>query len=128
MRFLLDFALVLWAFGLVNIILNLLLLGKLRRATLDRHPLVSIIIPARNEERAIERTVRAMLAQDYAEIEVIVVNDRSTDSTGVILDRVALEDPRLVAVHGEEPPPGWLGKPWALHQGSQRARGELLLF
>jgi chlorobactene glucosyltransferase len=128
MRFLLDFALVLWAFGLVNIILNLLLLGKLRRATLDRHPLVSIIIPARNEERAIERTVRAMLAQDYAEIEVIVVNDRSTDSTGAILDRVALEDPRLVAVHGEEPPPGWLGKPWALHQGSQRARGELLLF
>jgi glycosyltransferase involved in cell wall biosynthesis len=128
MRFLLDFALALWAFGLVNIILNLLLLGKLGRATLDRRPLVSIIIPARNEERAIERTVRAMLAQDYVEIEVIVVNDRSTDSTGAILDRVASEDPRLVALHGEEPPPGWLGKPWALHQGSLRARGEMLLF
>ncbi|HEX7419369.1 MAG TPA: glycosyltransferase [Thermoanaerobaculia bacterium] len=128
MHALLYAALLLWAFGLINIILNLLFLGKLRGATLDRYPLVSIIVPARNEERAIERTVRAMLAQDYPELEVIVVNDRSSDSTGAILDRVASEDSRLVAVHGEEPPPDWLGKPWALHQGSLRARGELLLF
>src|SRR5205807_3000115 len=50
----------------------------------------------------------------------------STDGTGEILH--AIGDPRLVAVDGEEPPPGWLGKPWALHEGSLRARGELLLF
>lgn len=128
MRILLDFALAFWAFGLINVILNLLFLGRLRGRVLERHPLLSVIIPARNEERAIERTVRAMLAQDYPQIEVIVVNDRSTDSTGAILDRIASEDSRLIALHGEDPPAGWLGKPWAMHQGSLRARGELLLF
>ena len=115
MHLLLYIALFVWAGGLLNIILNLLFLGRLSRHPLQRHPLVSVIIPARNEERAIERTVRAMLAQDYPSIEVIVVNDRSSDSTGGILDRIASEDPRLIALHGEEPPTGWLGKPWAMH-------------
>lgn len=85
-----------------------------------------MIVPARDEERTIERTVRAMLAQTYVALEVVVVNDRSTDRTGAIL--AAIDDPRLVVVPGEEPPPGWLGKPHALHLGSLRARGELLLF
>jgi chlorobactene glucosyltransferase len=88
--------------------------------------LVSVIIPARDEERTIERTVWAMLRQTYPALEVIVVNDRSTDRTGTILS--SIEDPRLIVVQGEEPPPGWLGKPHALHLGSQRAQGELLLF
>lgn len=128
MRILIFIALALWVFGLLNIILNLLFLGRLRGRPMERHPLVSVIIPARNEERAIERTVRAMLAQDYPSIEVIVVNDRSTDGTGAILDRIAADDGHLLVLHGEEPPPGWLGKPWAMHEGSLRARGELLLF
>lgn len=89
-------------------------------------PLVSVVIPARDEERTIERTVRAMLAQTYPALELIVVNDRSTDATAAVLARI--DDPRLVVVDAEEPPPGWLGKPSALHQGSLRARGELLLF
>lgn len=93
-----------------------------------RCPLVSVVIPARNEESAIERTVRAFLAQTYPNLEVIAVDDRSTDSTGAILERIAAEDSRLVVLHGEEPPAGWLGKPWALHRGSLAARGELLLF
>jgi chlorobactene glucosyltransferase len=91
-----------------------------------RTPLVSVIVPARNEARVIEQTMRAWLAQTYAPFELIVVNDRSSDGTGAILH--AVDDPRLVVVDGEEPPPGWLGKPWALHEGSLRARGELLLF
>jgi chlorobactene glucosyltransferase len=91
-------------------------------------PFVSIVVPARDEERAIERSVRSLLSQDYARFEVIVVNDRSTDATGEILARIAAEDRRLVVLQGEEPPPGWLGKPWALHEGSRRAQGELLLF
>lgn len=91
------------------------------------NPLVSIIIPARDEERTIERTVRAFLAQTYPNLEIIAVDDRSADATGAILDRIS--DPRLVVIHGEEdPPPGWLGKPWALHRGALEARGELLLF
>ena len=83
-----------------------------------------MIIPARDEERTIERTVRAFLAQTYRELEIIVVNDRSVDRTGEILAQFET----IVVVDNEEPPPGWLGKPWALHQGSRRATGELLLF
>jgi glycosyltransferase involved in cell wall biosynthesis len=89
-----------------------------------RFPRVSVIVPARDEERAIERTVRALLAQTYPELEIIVVNDRSVDRTGEILARF----PSITVVDNEEPPPGWLGKPWAMHQGSLRATGELLLF
>ncbi|HEY3054646.1 MAG TPA: glycosyltransferase [Thermoanaerobaculia bacterium] len=128
MRILTYILLAYWAFALLNIILNLLLIGRPRKAALEREPFVSIVIPARDEERDIERTVRALLVQDYSAFEVIVVDDRSTDSTGAILARIAAEDRRLVVVHGEEPPAGWLGKPWAMHQGSGRARGEMLLF
>lgn len=111
-------------------ILNLIAVPRLRARAVPPgdKPLVSVIVPARDEERTIERTVRAFLAQSWPALELIVVNDRSTDATGAILARVAAEDSRLVVVDNEEPPPGWLGKPWALHQGSLRAHGELLLF
>ena len=85
---------------------------------------VSVVIPARDEERTIERTVRALLAQTHEPLEVIVVNDRSTDRTGAILRSIE----GVVVIDGEEPPAGWLGKPWALQQGSAHAKGELLLF
>lgn len=110
--------------ALVTTLLNLLTVPRLRPGRPGRFPRVSVIVPARDEERAIERTVRALLAQTYPELELIVVNDRSVDRTGEILARF----PGLVVVDNEEPPPGWLGKPWALHQGSLRATGELLLF
>lgn len=118
--------LVLWLMALARTILNLILVPRLRREMPRETPLVSVIIPARDEARIIERTVRAMLAQTYPRLEVVVVNDRSVDETGEILGRIA--DSRLMVVHGEEPPAGWLGKPWALHQGSRQASGELLLF
>lgn len=76
----------------------------------------------------IEATVTALLAQDYQPMEVVVVDDRSTDRTPELLKRIAEADSRLKVVRGSEPPEGWLGKPWALHQGVQSARGELLLF
>lgn len=123
--------LILWIVTLLRTIVNLASVHRLRggQAVLPVHPpLVSVIIPARDEEQAIERTVRALLAQTYPALEVIVVDDHSQDSTGAILQRIAREDPRLVAFRGEDTPPGWLGKPWALHQGSLRAKGELLLF
>src|SRR5437016_4626781 len=60
--------------------------------------------------------------------EVIVVNDRSTDGTGGILEELARADPRLRVVSGSEPPPGWIGKPHALWLGARPAGGELLLF
>ena len=107
--------------------MNLAAVARLRPRRPSRTPLVSVIIPARDEERAIGRTVSALLAQSYPALEIIVVDDRSTDTTPAIL--AAFDDPRLIVIHNtEEPPAGWLGKPWALHQGSLRARGELLLF
>jgi glycosyltransferase involved in cell wall biosynthesis len=119
--------LIAWALALVRTIVNLALVPRLRAdARPEREPFVSIIIPARDEARAIEQTVRAFLAQTYPNFEVIVVDDRSTDGTGEILR--GLFDDRLTIIDGDEPPPGWLGKPWALDQGSRVARGELLLF
>lgn len=91
-------------------------------------PKVSIVIPARNEERAIAAAVTSQLAQDYSDFEVIVVNDRSTDGTGGILESLARTDSRLRVVAGSEPPTGWIGKPHALWLGARAASGELLLF
>lgn len=90
-------------------------------------PPVSVVIPARNEGRDIEAAVRSHLAQDYPELEVVVVDDRSTDDTPAILARLALADKRLEVVTGVEPPPGWMGKPHALFQGVARARHGLVL-
>ena len=127
MQLLSTIILLLWILAFVRTLLNLYLVRRLSADAIPpAYPLVSIVVPARNEARVIERTVRAFLLQDYPSFEVVVVDDRSTDGTGDILRAVA--DPRLIVVSGEEPPPGWLGKPWALEQGSRRARGELLLF
>jgi chlorobactene glucosyltransferase len=89
-------------------------------------PLVSIIIPARNEARNIERCLRSVLATQYTPIEVIVVDDRSTDGTGDIVEPAA--GGRLRLVRGAELPLDWFGKQWALIQGYRVAKGELLLF
>lgn len=110
--------------ALATTLVNLATVPRLRPRLPRRYPRVSVVVPARDEERTIERTVRALLAQTYPELEVIVVNDRSADATGAILGRY----PDVIVVDNEEPPAGWLGKPWALHNGSLRATGELLLF
>jgi cellulose synthase/poly-beta-1,6-N-acetylglucosamine synthase-like glycosyltransferase len=89
---------------------------------------VSVLIPARNEERNIRAALRSILAQDHRPIEFIVVDDRSTDRTGAILDELSREDPRLKVVRVTELPPGWLGKNHALHLAAQSATGDLLLF
>ena len=125
--------LVAWAGTLLTTVLNLILLPRLRRGAPDHGPRVSVIIPARDEERAITQSVRAFLAQAYRNLEIIVVNDRSTDRTAAILhtfETPAAEGqrPSLRVVNGVEPPPGWLGKPWAMHQGSAVASGDIFLF
>ena len=89
---------------------------------------MSILVPARNEEhRVLEKCIRSILAQDYGRFEVIAVDDRSTDATGSILERLATEDQRLEVIHGKELPAGWLGKPYAMQQAMDRARGEWVL-
>jgi chlorobactene glucosyltransferase len=98
------------------------------RLTESDAPLVSILVPARNEEnRVLEACIRSILAQDYGNFEVIAVNDRSTDQTGAILDRLAKSDERLRVIEGEDLPAGWLGKPYAMQQAVNYARGEWIL-
>jgi len=91
-------------------------------------PRVSIVIPARNEERNVEEALQSVLALDYDNLEIDVVDDRSTDSTGAILDRMAAANPRVRVIHIRELPPGWLGKNHALELGGRKATGDYLLF
>ena len=91
-------------------------------------PRISVIIPARDEQRNIRRCVEALLAQTYPNFELIVLDDRSTDATPDILAELARRDNRLQVLQGAEPPPGWAGKPHALYQAAQSARGDWLCF
>ena len=90
-------------------------------------PLVSIIIPARNEAATIRGVMESILRSTYSPIELLVVDDRSTDQTATIAGQLQ-SDPRTRLVPGAELPEGWYGKPWACYQGYQQARGDLLLF
>ncbi|HMR64352.1 MAG TPA: glycosyltransferase family 2 protein [Anaerolineae bacterium] len=91
-------------------------------------PLVSILIPARNEAAVIGSTVRRLLAQSYPNFEVIILDDQSTDGTAEQACRAGQNDSRLQVVPGTGLPPGWLGKNWACAQLARRARGEWLVF
>jgi chlorobactene glucosyltransferase len=91
-------------------------------------PLISVIVPARNEERNIRPCLHGILTQTYPNYEVIVVDDRSTDGTRLILEELATENARIRLVCGEELPAGWAGKPHALVQGTAVAHGEWLCF
>ncbi|MBS0261044.1 MAG: glycosyltransferase [Planctomycetes bacterium] len=91
-------------------------------------PLISIIVPARDEQAMIETALQSLLALDYPHLEIIAVNDRSRDATGALMDRLAATDNRLRVVHITELPAGWLGKSHAMHQGATAAQGEWLLF
>lgn len=94
----------------------------------DASTSLSIIVPARDEERSIEACVRSLVAQQGVDAEIIVVDDGSTDGTAEILARLRDEYPTLRVVTGEALPEGWVGKPWACAQGATIARGEWLLF
>lgn len=94
----------------------------------DGAPRVSVVVAARDEARGIEAALRSMLAQDYPDLEVVVVDDRSTDDTPAILARLAAEEPRLRVLRVDSLPDDWLGKNHALMLGAERATGEWLLF
>ncbi|MCP3981236.1 MAG: glycosyltransferase [bacterium] len=96
---------------------------------LERKPRVSVVIPARNEQQRIGRTVEQLLEQRGVEIDVIVVDDRSSDRTPDVLEEAMRRHPdRLDRVRVEELPEDWLGKPWACRLGAERARGDWILF
>ena len=95
---------------------------------LPSNPLVSICVPARNEERNIEACLQSLLNQDYPNFEVIVLDDNSTDGTAGIIQSMTKNHPNLVFISGKPLPGGWIGKPYSLHQAYQKTQGEYLLF
>jgi cellulose synthase/poly-beta-1,6-N-acetylglucosamine synthase-like glycosyltransferase len=144
-----------WFSRIVDAALGMPSVADVSRPEWDRNPVlpsgnprVSIIVPARNEEEAIEQALRTLLALDYDNYEVIAVNDRSTDRTGEIMERVAESQtqtqsphpvpaksagtrrghPRLRVVHHQELPSGWLGKTHAMWTAANLATGDWLLF
>jgi chlorobactene glucosyltransferase len=91
-------------------------------------PLVSIIVPARNEARNIQRCVRSILSSTYPRFETIVVDDHSTDGTGDLARSLGEGDSRLHVVSAPPLPAGWFGKQWACSVGAQSATGEIVVF
>ncbi len=107
---------------------NLIFRSKLPKGNLPEKPLVSVLIPARDEEKNIGNILNDILQQDYHEIEVIVFNDLSSDRTAEIVKEYALSDSRISLINSDQLPEGWLGKNWACHSLSEAAKGEYLLF
>ncbi len=103
-------------------------LGSPRPLPDEALPPLTIVSTARDEAARVEAAARSLLAQDYPAVEILFVDDRSTDGTGSILDRIAAEDPRLRVLHLDALPPAWIGKCHALARGAAEARGEWLLF
>ncbi len=107
-------------------IFNSLFWRDLRRDKTRAAFKISVLVPARNEARNLERLIPTLLAQDAPNLEIVILNDRSDDDTQSVLERV--QDSRLRIIEGAELPEGWLGKNWACHQLSQAATGDVLIF
>ncbi len=123
-----------WIWRLVDAALGVPKIADISRPAWDRkpsdNPRVSIVVPACNEKADIEATLTRLLSLDYDNYEVIVVDDRSTDQTGEIMERIAAGPPggRLHVIRIAELPSGWMGKPHAMWSAGNRATGDWLLF
>jgi chlorobactene glucosyltransferase len=120
--------------GLVLFMLNVFLnLRVLKRPRVDSRPpepapLISVLVPARDEEANIETCLKSLKSQDYPNFEILVLDDHSSDNTAAIVGRMAAEDKRIRLFRSEPLPEGWAGKPFACYQLAQRAKGSWLLF
>ena len=101
---------------------------RLPRLT-GQQPSIRVVVPARNEEQMIEQCLRSLLTEDYPELEICAVDDRSTDSTGTIMERLQAESGgKLKVIHISDLPEGWLGKTHAMWQGAHESRSDWILF
>ena len=91
-------------------------------------PKVSVILPARNEEKFIEKCLDSLVEQDYDDYEIIAINDSSNDSTGNIMKKYSEKFSKVIFVDAKPKPDGWMGKNWACMEGYKKASGNLLLF
>jgi len=117
----------------VNFIINNILFKnikdfKLPKSILKSPPLVSVLIPARNEEKNIRRILNSIIKQDYPNLEILVLDDSSTDTTSDIVLEFTKKDKRVRLIKGAPLPQGWKGKCFACHQLSKLAKGEYLVF
>jgi glycosyltransferase involved in cell wall biosynthesis len=94
----------------------------------DALPPVTIVVAAKDEAARVEEAARAWLRIDYPRLEIVIVDDRSTDGTGAILDRAAAQEPRLKVIHVAALPEGWIGKCHALARGAAASSGDWILF
>lgn len=113
-----------------NLLLNLKTLRRPSKEAIipEPAPLISVLIPARNEEKNIRRCLESLNKQDYPNYEVLVLDDNSEDNTNVIVSGVAAGDRRIKLFKGQPLPEDWAGKSFACHQLAQKARGSWLLF
>jgi glycosyltransferase involved in cell wall biosynthesis len=122
---------VVWAVQSVRSGIGIMRLPRIERIPplkIANCPRVSVIFAARDEARKLPAALQTMLSLDYPNYEVIAVDDRSADATGLIMDEFGARDPRLRIIHINSLPPGWLGKPHALDQGFQLATGSWIVF
>ncbi|MEO7933740.1 MAG: glycosyltransferase [Chthoniobacterales bacterium] len=117
---------------LINFLLNQLAVPRLTGGKTHpaQSPLVSILVPARNEEAGIARCLSSLQTQDYPNYEILLLDDQSSDRTAEIAGELGFipGEGKCRILSGQPLPAGWVGKPWACHQLSQAARGEYLLF
>ncbi|MCB2197852.1 glycosyltransferase [bacterium] len=114
---------------IVTALINAIAGPRMDRAPTTGHqPTISVLVPARNEEKNIEACLKGLLQQEYPIFEVIVLDDGSTDRTGTIIHQIAEQHSNLRALEGAPLPEGWSGKNWACHQLQQQAAGEILIF
>jgi hypothetical protein len=123
--------LALWAVqlvGAVKLVLRVPPITRLPAPERTEWPTLTMVVPARDEGAQIAAALTAKLRSTYPALQVAAVDDRSSDTTGQILDRIAAHDPRVEVVHVASLPAGWLGKMNALRRGLELARGEWVLF
>jgi chlorobactene glucosyltransferase len=114
---------------LLIVLSNILILHRARsQAQPVDFPTVSVLVPARNEEKPIAGCIQSLLEQDYPSFEIIALDDQSIDGTLAVLEQTSSSQPRLKVLKGTSPPEGMLGKNWACAQLANQAQGDLLLF
>lgn len=130
------FVSILLYFILISIIifLSITLLNTLwgpmlkKQYPINKQQIVSVLIPARNEEKNIKKCLTGLLHQDFPNYEIIVLDDESNDNTFATVQEIQKDNPKIRLIQGGTLPAGWIGKNWACHQLSQIAQGNILIF
>ncbi|MGA9228085.1 MAG: glycosyltransferase family 2 protein [Mesobacillus sp.] len=126
---LLSMTLIIWIAATIDAAIGFKRLDPLEKVQgMETGPLLSVIVAARNEEEHIQPSIQSQLVQSYKNVEWILVNDRSDDATGKMMDDLKNLDPRVNVIHLHTLPEGWLGKNYALYKGYKQVSGKRILF